>query len=550
MNLFDKFRQQKLMSTTLMMFTLSVGILIGTLVNTQVHAAKGQSVAPDATPLTVPRAVDSSNEFTKLAKRLEPSVVNITVEVAPKAEQEGVLSEPQSRNRRQKQKQAPNQGEEGEEGNPLRQWFGNGAPEVAPQSHEVSGTGFIVDKNGYIVTNNHVVEDAAKIMVKLLGDSKEYRGRIVGVDQETDLAVIKIDAGTPLQAVTIGNSDAVQVGDWAIAVGSPFQLDETVTLGIVSATGRGLDQMQPYGNTKAFQKFIQTDAAINPGNSGGPLVNIRGEVIGVNTMIATSNGGSEGVGFAMPSNMVVRVYNDIIREGRVIRGSIGILFPTEIKPELLRGLGLDHGVLIDSVRKGGPAEKGGLKAEDIITAINGQVVKDGDDLMGRVSDTPVGNPLTLTVDRDGKKMDFKVVTQDRMELYSDRSDIVSKTFAPETGKSETGNPVKFGIIPRALTDDERSLTTDKRGISVQRVDEDSFAEEIGLMEHDIVTAINRQPVNSPDDVRKVAQSLKPGDAVTFRVLRSSRGNGVRGVARQQAGEPETLVKYLAGTARN
>jgi serine protease Do len=547
MNLFDKFRRQKLMSITLMMFTLSVGILIGTLVNTQVHAAKGQSVAPDATPLSVPKAVDSSNEFTKLAKRLEPSVVNITVEVAPKAEQESAAPAPQSRNRRQKQ----NPNDDGEDrGNPLRQWFGNGAPEVAPQSHEVSGTGFIVDKNGYIVTNNHVVEDAAKIMVKLLGDPKEYRGRIIGVDQETDLAVIKVDAGTPLQAVTIGNSDAVQVGDWAIAVGSPFQLDETVTLGIVSATGRGLDQMQPYGKSNAFQKFIQTDAAINPGNSGGPLVNIRGEVIGVNTMIATSNGGSEGVGFAMPSNMVVRVYNDIIREGRVIRGSIGILFPTEIKPELLRGLGLDHGVMIDSIRKGGPAEKGGLKAEDIIVAINGQTVKDGDDLMGRVSDTPVGNPLTLTVDRDGKKLDFKVVTQDRMELYSDRSDIVSKTFAPETGKPETGNPVKFGIIPRALTDEEKNLTTDKRGVSVQRVDEDSFAEEIGLMEHDIVTAINRQPVNSPDDVRKVAQSLKPGDPVTFRVLRSARNSGIRGVSRQPAGEPETAVKYLAGTARN
>src|SRR5579871_1819499 len=522
MNLFDKFRRQKLMSITLMMFTLSVGILIGTLVNTQVHAAKGQSVAPDATPLSVPKAVDSSNEFTKLAKRLEPSVVNITVEVAPKAEQENVTPGPQSRNRRQKQ----NPNDEGEDqGNPLRQWFGNGAPEIAPQSHEVSGTGFIVDKNGYIVTNNHVVEDAAKIMVKLLGDPKEYRGRIVGVDQETDLAVIKVDAGTPLQAVTIGNSDAVQVGDWAIAVGSPFQLDETVTLGIVSATGRGLDQMQPYGKSNAFQKFIQTDATINPGNSGGPLVNIRGEVIGVNTMIATSNGGSEGVGFAMPSNMVVRVYNDIIREGRVIRGSIGILFPTEIKQELLRGLGVDHGVMIDSVRKGGPAEKGGLKAEDIIVAINGQSIKDGDDLMSRVSDTPVGNPLTLTVDRDGKKMDFKVVTQDRMELYSDRSDIVSKTFAPETGKPETGNPVKFGIIPRALTDEEKNLTSDKKGVSIQRVDEDSFAEEIGLMEHDIVTAINRQPVNSPDDVRKVAQSLKPGDPVTFRVLRSARNSG-------------------------
>jgi serine protease Do len=538
MNLFDKFRQQKLLSFTLMIFTLSVGILIGTLLNTQVHAAKGQNVAPDATPLTVPKAVDSSNEFTKLAKRLEPSVVNITVEVAEKPEPDTTQAAPRGR------RQRPNPGDEGDDPlDQLRQFFGNGTPEITSQPHEVSGTGFIVDKNGYIVTNNHVVEDGVKITVKLLGDSKEYRGKVIGTDKETDLAVVKIDAGTPLQPVIIGNSDAVQVGDWAVAVGSPFNLDETVTLGIVSATGRGLDPR------KGFQKFIQTDAAINPGNSGGPLVNIRGEVIGVNTMIATSHGGSEGVGFAMPSNMVVRVYNDIIREGRVIRGSIGIQFQPESKPELLRGLGLDHGVLIEQVTKSGPSEKGGLKAEDIITAINGQPVKDGDDLMGRVADTPVGNSLTLTVDRDGKKMDLKVVTMDRMELFKDETDIVGKAYTPEEpgAKSDSNHQVKFGFYPRVLTEEERNLVSDKHGVSVTRVEEDSFAADIGVMKDDIITSINRQPVNSLDDVRKVALSLKPGDAVTFRVLRSSRAVNVRGGSRRASAEPETNVRYLAGT---
>src|SRR5579863_8225408 len=187
MNLFDKFRQQKLMSFTLMLFTLSVGILIGTLVNTQVHAAKGQSVAPDATPLPVPKAVDSSNEFTKLAKRLEPSVVNITVEVAAKPEPDTTQAAPRGRRQRPNQ-----QGEQGDDPlNQLRQFFGNGdEPEISPQAHEVSGTGFIVDKNGYIVTNNHVVENGSKIIVKLLGDAKEYRGKVIGTDQETDLAVL------------------------------------------------------------------------------------------------------------------------------------------------------------------------------------------------------------------------------------------------------------------------------------------------------------------------------------------------------------------------
>ncbi len=517
MNLFDKFRQQKLMSFTLTIFTLSVGILIGTLINTQVHAAKGQNVAPDATPLTVPKAMDSSSEFTKLAKRLEPSVVNITVEVAEKAEPDTTQAAP-PRGRRQ---QRPSPGDEGADPlDQLRQFFGNDGPEVTSEPHEVSGTGFIVDKNGYIVTNNHVVENGAKITVKLLGDSKEYRGKVIGTDQETDLAVVKIDAGTPLQPVTVGNSDAVQVGDWAIAFGSPFNLDETVTLGIVSATGRGLDPR------RAFQKFIQTDAAINPGNSGGPLVNIRGEVIGVNTMIATSHGGSEGVGFAMPSNMVVRIYNDIIREGRVIRGSIGIQFQSENKPELLKGLGLDHGVpgRCDHARAA-RRQGNGLKPEDIITAINGQPVKDGDDLMGRVADTPVGNALTLTVDRDGKKMDWKVVTLDRMELFKDQTDIVGKAYHPEetSAKPEPNNTVKFGFYPRALTDDERNQIADKHGVSVTRVEEDSFAKDIGLAANDIITAINRQPVNSLDDVKRVAQSLKPGDAVTFRVIRSPRG---------------------------
>ncbi len=174
-----------------------------------------------------------------------------------------------------------------------------------------------MDKNGYIITNNHVVDGVDRIKVKLHGDETEYKARLIGTDRETDLAVIKIDSKRPLAPVTIANSDGVQVGDWAVAIGSPFGLEASVTAGIVSATDRTSIGQQ-------FQRFIQTDAAINPGNSGGPLLNIKGEVIGVNTMIATQSGGSQGIGFALPINTVVRVYNDIIRDGRVTRGSIGI----------------------------------------------------------------------------------------------------------------------------------------------------------------------------------------------------------------------------------
>jgi serine protease Do len=539
MSLFDKLRQQKLLSLTLMVFTLSVGILIGTLVTSQVNAAKdGQSVAPDASLITVPSAVPAPpNEFTKLSKRLEPSVVAIHVEVAERASRLSGSLRPGDPN-----------GQGGDDGDDdgsdlLRRFFGQGGPQVPQQAlkREQSGTGFIVDKNGYIITNNHVVDGGDKITVKLQGDTAEYRARVIGTDLETDLAVLKIDVPHAVQPVNIGNSDAVQVGDWAVAIGSPFNLEETVTAGIISATGRDIDGAQQ------FQRFIQTDAAINPGNSGGPLVNIRGEVIGVNTMIATSRGGSEGVGFALPSNMVARVYNDVVRYGRVKRGSIGVSWQKNLKPETLRALGEDHGVIVSDVTKGGPAEKAGLKPDDIILAMNGRPVKDGDDLMNRVADTPVGNAAKMTVDRDGKKMDLSLVIQDRMEVFKHDPRVVGENTVPEEaapGKPETAASVKFGVQLRPLTEDERSLTRSKQGVIVTRVEDNSFAEDIGMQERDIITSINRHPVNSVDDVRKVQQTLKPGDPVAFHIVRSAPAAfGVRG----QASQPVTQTMFLAGT---
>jgi serine protease Do len=543
MRFFDQMRQQKLLTVTLMIFTLSVGILIGTLLTTQVHAAKGQAVAPDATPLTVPKAVEAPNEFTKIAKQLEPSVVYIEVTLKPETTRSG-------RNR------GKSQDDDGDDdGSDLfRRFFGPNGPQfggqgpqvVPPQAlrREASGTGFVVDRNGYIVTNNHVVENADRITVKLQGDPTEYRAKVIGTDVETDLAVVKIDAHHPLQAVTIGNSDAVQVGDWAIAIGSPFTLEESVTLGIVSALGRDI-------NSQAFQRFIQTDAAINPGNSGGPLVNIRGEVIGVNTMIATSRGGSEGVGFALPSNMVVRVYNDIIRDGRVSRSAIGITFNPKISPVTLKGMGLDHGVIVNGVKPGGPSEKAGIKKDDIIVAINGKPVKDDDDLMARVSDTPVGETLDLTVDREGKKMDFKLVTRDRQELNKDLPEIVGEYTPPATAQPASTN-VKFGIRVREASADEKATTPNRRGIAITEVEPDSFAEDIGLEKGDIITEINRKPVNSTEDVASIAKSLKSGDAVTFHVIRPAQvaSRAVRGRTSATKGqddstEPESL--YRAGT---
>jgi len=336
------------------------------------------------------------------------------------------------------------------------------------------------------------------------------------------------------------------VGDWAVAIGSPFGLEATVTAGIVSATGRDIGAQQ-------FQRFIQTDAAINPGNSGGPLLNIRGEVIGINTMIATASGGYQGVGFALPINMAVRVYNDIIRTGRVTRGSIGVSWPKYENPDtLIRAMGFDHGVMVGVVKKDGPADKAGIKVDDIITGFNGKPVKDGEDLIARVAEMPIGTPVTLNLDRDGKKMDVKVTVQDRMDVYADQPDIAGTKRTPaaeEPAKPETPTitqPIKFGIQPRPVSEEERELTPDKHGVTVTRVEQGSFAEEVGLVDKDIIIAINRHPVSSVEDIRHIQQTLKPGDPVAFRVVRTQVLVGTRGGGRGvSTGKPATI--FLSGT---
>jgi serine protease Do len=509
MRLFHKMREQKLLSFGLLLLTLSVGIVIGTLVNTGAHAARGQVGAPDATPLHVPDAVQIGNEFTRLAKKLEPAVVNITADYTPKEASS---------------KKDPN-GESGDDAlEPFRRFFhggpsGDGGDTERPFKHEQSGSGFIVDRNGYIITNNHVVDHMDHIRVKLHDEDNEYRARVVGFDRETDLAVIKIDPRAPLDPVTIGNSDAIQVGDWAVAIGSPFGLEASVTAGIVSATGREITQAQQ------FQRFIQTDAAINPGNSGGPLLDIRGEVIGVNTMIATQTGGNNGIGFALPINMAVHVYNDIIRTGRVTRGSIGITWSKSDKPDLLKALGADHGVLVGDTQDGGPAQKAGIKADDIILSMDGKPIKDGDDLVTRVAESPIGTVASFDVDRGGKRMNFKVTILDRVEVFKNRAEIAGDEEEEEQSeqqKGEVASPAKFGIRIRALSDSERTNLAlgDKKGVVVTSVDEDSFAEDIGIQEKDIIVSINREPVASADDVRRISSRLQAGDAVAFRIMRA------------------------------
>jgi serine protease Do len=335
------------------------------------------------------------------------------------------------------------------------------------------------------------------------------------VDAPTDLAVIRVEGKHNLVPLKIGNSDAVQVGDWAMAIGSPFGFDTTVTAGIISAKGRVMDgdpRMQ-------FQHFLQTDAAINPGNSGGPLLNMRGEVIGINTAIASRSGGYEGIGFALPINTAANVYNDIIKNGKVTRGSIGISFSKSDDPRTTAALkvsGATEGVFVASVAAGGPSEKAGIKPGDVITSINGQTIHEGDQLIGIVTATPVGNGLDIGVLRDGKRQNFKVVVGNLAQIFPEEFGGGKQDAASQV----EGTTVSFGMTINTLTDSRRETLgiKEKGGVQVSEVEPGSFAAEVGLLRGDLILEINRHPVNSVEDVKKIQATLKPGDPVLFRVL--------------------------------
>jgi serine protease Do len=342
---------------------------------------------------------------------------------------------------------------------------------------------------------------------------------VIGTDSVTDLAVIHIDKKN-LIAAKIGNSDAIQVGDWAVAIGSPFGFDSTVTAGIISALARdvpGEDNIQSRG----FQHFIQTDAAINPGNSGGPLLNINGEVIGINTMIASRSGGNQGIGFAMPINTAVKVYNSIIREGHMTRGSIGITFEASDNKDLLKVYGADHGVFVTDVTKDGPAEKGGVRKEDVVVSINDKPIRNGQELIDTVADTSVGSTLRLGVLREKKPITVSVVVGDRNKVLADFSAGGAPTEAK--GPSDTMD-LKFGMSVKPISpSDKAQLNLKSNGVMVDSVDEGSFAYDLGLAKGDVIVELNAHAVNTPEDIRRLQAGLKAGDSVAMHVLRQTRG---------------------------
>src|SRR5215469_12145962 len=519
MGLRERIKANRFAWTVVILATLSLGILIGTVVSAGVKGKEKAVSSTDATPLQVPSPQQLSSQFSQIARQLEPSVVNINTE--------STIKNPHSRGRRTPGNPDDDNGDD----NSMQDFFdrffggqggqgGQGFPPDGQDLRERSlGSGVIVDSKGYIITNAHVVEKADRIRVKLMNDpaTVTYDATVVGTDRETDLAVIKIDAKKTLPAAKMGNSDSMTVGDWVLAIGSPFGLEESVTAGIVSARGRSIVPQ------RQFQSFIQTDAAINPGNSGGPLVNMNGEVIGINTAIYTSGGGYQGVGFAMPSNTVVQVYNQLIGpDHKVSRGSIGVQFNAVPNPAVARVYGVNSGVTIASITPNGPAEKAGLKTGDTIVSVNGKPVKNGDELVADISALKPGANAKIGYIRNGKEQTAEVTIADRSKLFASR-------LSGEEQQGEEGQPQesKFGVTVRGITQDmmNRYQLPNTKGVIVQDVKPDGFGDTAGLSRGDVILEINKQAVNNEDDYRRIEAQMKSGQDVVFLVRpRGSRDN--------------------------
>jgi Do/DeqQ family serine protease len=376
----------------------------------------------------------------------------------------------------------------------FRRFFGDGQQRrqrVAPSS----GSWFIFDDSGRILTSNHVVRDASDITVTL-NDRRTFKAKVVGTDPETDIAVIQI-TGDPdgLPTLTLGDSDGLQVGDWAIAIGNPLgQLRGSVTVGIISATGR--TDLNIYGGTPIYQDFIQTDASINFGNSGGPLCNIQGEVIGINTAI---NPGGQGIGFAIPINLAKHVAEQLVANGTVKRAWMGIV-PAELTPELAEGFGVRdvRGILVQNVVDGTPADQAGLKRNDVILEFDGHPVADVTKFRLKVADTQIGKRVPMTVLRDGRKMTLTVT-------LSERDNTVALN-APREPQSES--EAVAGLTVRPLTEEDRANLKVESGVVVTEVRDGSPADDAGIVPGDVVEEVGGKPVSSPTEFSRLLKDAK------------------------------------------
>ena len=452
-------------------FVLGAGILAELDTNTfrAVHAKAEASPIPAS--------------FAELAKKASPSVVNISTVKTVRGR--GLMPMPFG------------------QGDPFREFFERFFRDQMPRDfrQQSLGTGFIIDKQGYILTNNHVVEMADEIKVKF-SDGKEYEAEIIGRDPKTDIALIKIESDEALQPLVLGDSEKLEVGEWVVAIGNPFGLGNTVTAGIVSAKYRQI-------GASSYDNFIQTDASINPGNSGGPLLNTSGEVVGINTAIFSQSGGNIGIGFAIPVNMAKDLVPQLKR-GRVVRGWLGVMVQ-KITPELKEKLNLkdDKGALVADVTRGGPAEKAGIERGDVIVSFDGKEINEMRDLPFVVASTPVDKKVIVEVIRKGKTQRLEVRIG---ELKDDQEPAQVAEAAPRLGMTvEELTPELAGNLG----------LTEKSGIVVVQVEDDSPAAAAGLRPGDVLLEIDQSPVKSVDEFNSKIEKFKKGD--TILLLAKRRG---------------------------
>lgn len=379
------------------------------------------------------------------------------------------------------------------------------------------GSGVIVSEEGYILTNNHVIDNTDEIKVQLF-NGDEVEAELVGTDPDTDIAVLKVDVEN-LPTVTLGNSDDAKVGSFVLAIGSPLSADlaHTVSFGIVSARGRNIGLIRDSQGQRGYEDFIQTDAAINPGNSGGALIDMNGELVGINSAIASRSGGNDGIGFAIPINLAKRIMDDLIADGTVSRGYLGMYFAGEVDQTMADALGLDTkgGIIVGQIEEDGPADKAGLKEDDIIIAINGETIKDWDAFRLEIANLKPGNKVDLEVIRDGKEREISVTLGSRpgTEIASNESE--KKDIAE-----------KLGFKVTELTSDikrQLNITNDVEGVVVREISESSNAFERGLQRGDIITAVKRKKVSTVEQFyEEVERSTEKGDqAILLTVERNN-----------------------------
>ncbi len=469
-------------------FAFLFGIVITTSLPTLANRGEASSEQNRAIPLITDVG---ESPFTQIAEMVSPSVVNISAE-------------------RKITRNVP--GFEWHFDYPFDDFFRDffkGFPKYEGKAQTL-GSGFFISEDGYLITNYHVIKNASDIVIRMT-NKNEYKGeqiKIVGTDKRTDLALLKIETDEEFPHLGLGNSDDVRVGDWAIAVGNPFHLEGTVTVGVISAKGR---TNIPLPEGPDFQSFLQTDAAINPGNSGGPLVNTRGEVIGINTAITSPSGGNVGIGFAIPANLAKTIVDELKREGKVTRGYLGV-YLQEISEDLKDALGLPSldGILISEVMENTPADKAGIKSGDVVLEFDGKKVKDMQTFRLQVASTPVDKSVKMKIFRDGKEKTLTV----KMGEFPEELHVAD----------EQGEKSDLGLKVTDVTDAQaqRFNLAAKRGVVVIDVDEDSPASDAGIRVGDIILTIGKKEIGDISDYRAAVSQLKEGKSAVFHLQRGER----------------------------